>query len=142
MNLLTLDIGGTAMKSGLFQDGILTDCQEQPSRGKEGIGAVSEVILKTIAEAHAHSPLDGVGISMTGQISPGDGQIIFATDSIPGATGFPLGETIRQQVSFPVSIDNDVNCAARGRGLFWQRKKLPQFSLPDLRNRDRRRHCH
>lgn len=127
MNLLTLDIGGTAMKSGLFQDGILTDCQEQPSRGKEGIGAVSEVILKTIAEAHAHSPLDGVGISMTGQISPGDGQIIFATDSIPGATGFPLGETIRQQVSFPVSIDNDVNCAAVGEGYFGSGKNFRNF---------------
>ena len=38
-----------------------------------------------------------------------------------------MGETIRQQVSFPVSIDNDVNCAAVGEGYFGSGKNFRNF---------------
>ncbi len=127
MNILALDIGGTAIKSGLFLDGILTDCQERPSRGKEGIQAISASILDIIASVHTRFPLDGVGVSMTGQISPEDGRIIFATDSIPFATGYPLGDALRQLFPFPIAIDNDVNCAAVGEGYFGSGKKFRNF---------------
>lgn len=118
MNILALDIGGTAIKSGLFENGTLTVQKETPSNGKLGASALIDAISSLIQEAIVNHPIERIGISITGQVSPQDGSIIFATDSIPGFTGTPLKEILFKRHGIPLTVDNDVNCAALGEGFY------------------------
>lgn len=123
MKILALDIGGTAIKSGLFCDGQLTAFEEFPTEAKQGAAAM----MKRICDYIRDKAPDTVGISTSGQVDPTDGSIAFATDAMPGYTGFPVKQYIHEQTGLPVSVENDVNSAAIGEAHFGAAKGLDHF---------------
>ena len=123
MNILSLDIGGTAVKSGMFSDGQLTFFEEFPTGAKDGAQSMVDRICAYIREKNP----DAVGISTSGQVNPKEGSIAFATDAMPGYTGFPLREYVSTQTGLPVAVDNDVNCAAIGEAHFGAAKGINDF---------------
>lgn len=123
MNILALDIGGTAVKSGMFADGQLTFFEEFPTGAENGAQSMVDRICAYIREKSPHA----VGISTSGQVNPKEGSIAFATDAMPGYTGFPLREYVSTQTGLPVAVDNDVNCAAIGEAHFGAAKGIRDF---------------
>ena len=123
MNILALDIGGTAIKSGLFCDGVLTAFEEFPTEAKQG----ADVMMKRVCDYIRSKAPDAVGISTSGQVDPTDGSIAFATDAMPGYTGFPVKQYLHEQTGLPVSVVNDVNSAAIGEAHFGAAKGLSDF---------------
>lgn len=123
MKILALDIGGTAVKSGMFCDGRLTSFEEFPTQADLG----AAVMMKNILDYILKQAPDAVGISTSGQVDPTDGSIAFATDAMPGYTGFPVKQYIHDHTGLPVSVENDVNSAAIGEAHFGAAKGISDF---------------
>lgn len=84
MKILVFDIGGTAIKYGICQNGHLEETRECPTEAFKG----GPHILNTICSlAKQHLPFDAIGISTAGQVNPEEGSIIYANSNIPDYTG-------------------------------------------------------
>ena len=127
MATMVLDIGGTAIKSGLYTDGTLTDTQETPTEASRGSDFVVQRIKEIITSYRQHSSFDRIGISTAGQVDPVRGQIIYANENIPGYTGTRLGELMKQEFQVPTAVENDVNAAAIGEFAFGAGKDHKNF---------------
>ena len=97
MTTIVLDIGGTAIKSGLYIDGTLTDLKETPTEASRGGAHVTARAKEIIATYQQHTPFERIGISTAGQVDPVRGQIIYANENIPGYTGTKLKEILEEK---------------------------------------------
>lgn len=127
MTTIVLDIGGTAIKSGLYIGGTLTDLKETPTEASQGGAHVTARAKEIIATYQQHTPFERIGISTAGQVDPVRGQIIYANENIPGYTGTKLKEILEQEFHVPVAVENDVNAAAIGESVFGAGKNRSNF---------------
>ena len=127
MTTIVLDIGGTAIKSGLYTDGELSELRETPTEAKQGGEHVVNRVKNIIAEYKKISAFQRIGISTAGQVNPLEGSIIYANENIPGYTGTRLKEIMEQEFQVPVAVENDVNAAAIGELVFGAGKDISNF---------------
>ena len=127
MAIMVLDIGGTAIKSGLYIDGELTDIRETPTEAQKGKAHVVNRAKEIITDYQQHSAFERIGISTAGQVDPVRGEIIYANENIPGYTGTKLKEIMEQQFHVPACVENDVNAAAIGESVFGAGKGYKEF---------------
>lgn len=124
MKILVFDIGGTAIKYGICQNGKLLETNECPTEAYKG----GPHILQTICELAEHSlPFDAIGISTAGQVNPQEGSIIYANSNIPDYTGTQFQEILQERFHVPVAVENDVNSAALGEAIFGAGKGKSSF---------------
>ena len=110
MNIFALDIGGTSIKYGLFENEELVFRRETPTNASSG----GEVLFETIVKLIKGNSADAIGISTAGQVNADSGEIIFATDTLPGWKGMKLKKRLEAMLSVPVAVENDGNAAALG----------------------------
>jgi len=127
MKTMVLDIGGTAIKSGLYADGKLFEIREIPTEAKLGGGHVVNRAKELIADYRRHCSFQRIGISTAGQVDPLLGKIIYANENIPGYTGTMLRDIMEQEFHVPAAVENDVNAAALGEAAFGSGKGLTDF---------------
>ncbi len=127
MLTLAIDIGGTSLKCGLFEDGELTFQKEYDHTGRDGVSFLLSRLLAVIKDLSAGKAVEAVGLSVSGQIDSKNGTVLFATDALPGFTGTPIREIVENAVHLPVFAANDVNCAALGEALFGAGKDFSDF---------------
>ncbi len=111
LKIAVMDIGGTSIKSGIFQNGSLIDIQENDTNASFGgqyIISRAKEILKNYGD------IAGIGISTAGQVDFAKGKIRYANQNIPGYTGMRIKEIMEQEFGVPVAVENDVNSAAVG----------------------------
>ncbi len=118
MITMVLDIGGTAIKSGVCVDGTLTDIKETPTEANQGGPHVTARIKDIISKYRQRHSFEDIGISTAGQVNPVLGQIIYANENIPGYTGTKLKDILEEEFHLPVYVENDVNAAAIGESVF------------------------
>lgn len=120
MKTMVLDIGGTALKSAVFnsETNTLEDIRECPSEGRLGGAHIVELVVRTIHEYAQTADFSTIGISTAGQVDPEDGRIIYANQNVPGYTGIGLGSIVHQEFHVPAYVENDVNAAAIGEAYF------------------------
>lgn len=119
MNLCAFDIGGTSIKFGILTDnGDILFKSNMDTEAKNGGLFIIEKVISKVKELKKSYELDGVAISTAGQIDSNKGYVVYATDSIPGYTGVRIKDIIEEAVNLPVTVDNDVNCAALGE--YWK----------------------
>lgn len=111
MRIAVLDIGGTAVKYGIWNGRKLYGESEQPSEAKSGGRALMKRVCGIL---EGLAPFDAVGISTAGQVNAETGSIIFANDNIPGYTGTKVKKILERKFGVPAAVENDVNCAALG----------------------------
>lgn len=115
---MTLDVGGTAVKSGVYCDGTLEDIREYPTEAEKGGGHVVALIETIIKEYENRHVFTGIGISTAGQVDSVKGRIIYANDNIPGYTGMEIKSIIESRFGKPAAVINDVNAAALGEARY------------------------
>ena len=129
MKICVLDIGATAIKSGIittteqYSDWTLTDKKETPSEAFRGGPHLIETAKSIIAE---YSGYDCIGISTAGQVDSEQGIIRFANKNIPDYTGMKIKEIFQGTFNVPVTVENDVNAAALGEAIFGAGKNAKQ----------------
>ncbi len=127
MVTMVLDIGGTAIKSGLYEDNTLSHIRETATEAKQGAVHVVDLVRKLIAEYQNISTFDRIGISTAGQVDPVKGSIIYANENIPGYTGTQLKDIMEKEFGVPTAVENDVNAAAIGEAAFGAGRKHADF---------------
>lgn len=111
MCILSVDIGGTNTKWGIFEKQILKDSGQFESRASLGGRHLIERLCEKIPEILQDYPLEGITISSAGTIDSDKGIVLQASETIPGYQGMPVKEMMESAFHVPVYIENDVNCA-------------------------------
>ena len=124
MKILTLDVGGTAIKYALMNNGNIESPGEMPSEAKKG----GPVLLKNIEKIiDSYSDYEAIGISTTGQVDSNSGSIIYANENVPNYTGMKLKDILEEKYKKPVFVENDVNAAAIGEAYYGAAKDEKDF---------------
>ena len=122
--IVTLDIGGTNIKVGIFKDEVLVQEAEIPTRAKQG---AKTVIDRCITFIKQYMPCDGIGISTCGQVNNNDGSIHYANENLPGYTGMQVKKIFENEFHVKVTVENDVYAAARGENQYGAGKGYKDF---------------
>ena len=116
MKILAFDIGGTEIKYAFCDENFnLTEKRSIPTNAREGGKRIIERVIEIIKGCDG---IDRVGISTAGQVDSVKGEIVFATETIPGYTGVKIKELVEKETGIPTAVENDVNSAALGEGVF------------------------
>ncbi|MDE7068420.1 MAG: hypothetical protein K2O83_12350, partial [Schaedlerella arabinosiphila] len=97
MKTAVLDIGGTAIKSGIWDGkeiGMFREWETKASQGGKLLMERAKAILGTLGT------FDAIGISTAGQVDTSAGKIHYANDNIPGYTGTPVKDILEQVKTF------------------------------------------
>lgn len=118
MKSMVLDIGGTAIKSAICEDGVLSDIRETPTKASLGGLHVVTRVQAIICDYQDKYTFDQIGICSAGLVNPLDGSIIFSNQNIPGYTGTKVKELLENYFHLPVFVQNDGNCTAIAEASF------------------------
>ncbi|ARK29850.1 ROK family protein [Halalkalibacter krulwichiae] len=117
MNFAAIDIGGTTIKYALVTEhGEISEKAAVPTP-KTGKKAMVDQLVEICKRLDARKKIDAVAISSAGQINSQTGEVIFATDAIPEYAGLNIIEELESRLNKPVTVENDVHCAALGE--YW-----------------------
>lgn len=124
MKIVSLDIGGTSIKSGIWTGQAMEQVREQETNAGQGGAYVIERAKKIL---HSYGDFDAIGISTAGQVNSKEGYIRYANENIPGYTGTRIRNILIEEFGVPVAVENDVNAAAIGEGQMGAGKEYRDF---------------
>ena len=124
MRIAALDIGGTSIKSGIWDGKQTLELKEWDTNASRG-GAC--LMARAVAILHTYGDFDAIGISTAGQVDSEQGSIYYANDNIPGYTGTKIQDILEAEFGVPVAVENDVNAAALGELYFGAAKGAENF---------------
>lgn len=111
MKTAVIDIGGTSIKSGIWEEEELRGLKVTDTDARLGGSAVMQ---KVISILESYGEFQAAGISTAGQVDARSGTILYANENIPGYTGMRVREMLEEKFHVPVAVQNDVNSAAIG----------------------------
>ena len=115
MAIVAFDIGGTSVKYGLWENGLLRNkgSFSTPSTWLEMKGKIKKIYDEFSKEV----TITAAGFSFPGSVSPEEG-VIYGISAIPYIHHFPIQAELERALKVPVRIENDANCAALAE--LWQ----------------------
>ena len=124
MRIAAVDIGGTAIKVGIWNGKEISEFKEFDTLAYEGGSNITKRVINILKD---YGNFDAVGISTAGQVNIRDGSIYYANENLPDYTGLKVKDLFEKEFGVPVFVDNDVNCAAYGELNFGAAKGLSDF---------------
>ncbi|MGG1619653.1 ROK family protein [Paenibacillus sp. NRS-1782] len=126
--VIGIDIGGTSVKAAVVeQDGSVLDeirLDTDASRGRDWVlSRVSEAVerlkcsLRDISTIGIND-IGALGIATAGRVNVESGEVVYATDNLPGWQGTHLVTWARENLVLRAVADNDANAALLGEA--WQ----------------------
>lgn len=110
--LLAIDIGGSSVKAGIWEQEQLT---ELPSFATPKTWEEMKAYLKSLVEDYEIT--EGVAISAPGAVDADEG-VIYGVSAVAYLHRFPIKKELAAFLGMPVSFQNDANCAALAE--IWQ----------------------
>ena len=89
MKTMVLDIGGTAIKSAVAENGVLSDIRETPTQASLGGEHVMALAKEIIASYKEHWDFARIGISTAGQVDPEKAASYTPTTTVPAIRELP-----------------------------------------------------
>lgn len=109
MKILALDVGGTNLKFGVFDENLKTEKSgEIPSEAKAGAEKLLENIFSVCESVR---DFDLLGVSTAGMVAQ-DGSIAYANENIPRYTGVKLREILQNRFGVDTFVLNDIAAGA------------------------------
>lgn len=114
-----IDLGATKTALAIVSDTGTVLYSETVSTFKDGDGAALAEATAEHAERMVHAArarqftVAGIGIGSAGVIGR-EGEVITAANALPGWSGTPLGDIVREKTQLPVQVVNDVRAHALG----------------------------
>lgn len=114
MELIGVDLGGTAIKLGRFDgSGACLAELECPTPRPALPGAVSTALVEAITAVDPEGRADRVGIGLPGPMDR-SGRVARVSINLPGWHDVPLAAWLEPQLGRRVILANDANCALLG----------------------------
>lgn len=114
-NIACFDIGGTFIKYGMVsEEGKILHKGKFESPKMDCKNTIPSKLIEKIKEMQEKYEIYAVGISTPGNVDSKKGEVIFASDNLPGYTGAKLSEKIKSETNLNCYVENDVNAAALG----------------------------
>ena len=115
--ILSIDIGGTAVKMGLVDHSGVIHARHEASVNFDRYR--TPILTTVLREAKAflqreNAVIEGIGVSATGQVDDRKGIVIGTNGSIPGYEGAPIKADLEAAFGVPAHVLNDANAAALG----------------------------
>lgn len=126
MKILSIDVGGTAIKYGLTDENFnVLEFHEISTEARLGGPHVMQQLLNIVGRYRGE--IACVGVSTAGQVDPAEGTILFADNAVPRYTGTEIKKNIREKYNISVSVENDVNAAATAEAAFGNGRGCSDF---------------
>jgi glucokinase len=123
--VLGIDIGGTYLKIGRVENGIIVkqtfNSVDSKATQEETLFSLFELIDKSM-----NSDVTAIGIGVPAVVDPITG-IVYDVQNIPSWKEVALKEIIEQRYNLPVYLNNDANCFALGEKIFGKGKDYKNF---------------
>lgn len=112
--ILCIDIGGTSVKYGITEEsGRFLVRGSLPTVIREkGADAFLKSLLDLSEKMGNTCQLNGIAVSMAGVVNAETGQLLRPSQYFPGLQQINLAEVLQNKTGLPVTVENDVNCAA------------------------------
>ncbi|WLD93071.1 ROK family protein [Alkalihalobacillus sp. AL-G] len=115
MNILGVDIGGTTIKGAVFtSNGEKIAQSYAPTDVNNGRDGIIASLFKVIDQLMDDVPVVSIGIGTAGRVNAASGEVVYATDNLPGWGGMKLKDLLSTRYDLPVVVDNDANTALVG----------------------------
>ena len=120
MKLACIDVGGTTIKRlcATAEKGAPVSsygCDGygfSPTGAKQGFEAIKGNIYASIEGLLAEFGCDAIAVSTAGTVDWDSGKVTYATDALPGFTGYDFRADIADRYGLPVRVVNDAAAAA------------------------------
>lgn len=113
--ILSIDIGGTAVKMGLVdRTGRIHAHHEASVCYDEYKTPILTTVIREAKRFAADVNIEGIGVSATGQVDDCSGVVIGTNGKIPGYEGSRIREELEKAFGVPTRVLNDANAAALG----------------------------
>jgi len=120
-----VDLGGTNVRAGLIENGVITSVNQALLIEKDSVQGTISQLISIIAPLIKHGTKGiGVGVPSVVDIEKG---IVFDVVNIPSWKRVELKKILETEFKIPVSINNDVNCFALGEHKYGQAKSFSSF---------------
>ncbi|MBE4940074.1 ROK family protein [Bacillus thuringiensis] len=112
---IAFDIGGTQIKYGIVSEiGRVLKRKTVATEIHLGGEQIIQKLIYVSQKIMNEHTIAGIGISTTGIVDINKGIVTGDADHISGYSTIPIIDRLQEILKVPVSIDNDVNCAAFG----------------------------
>lgn len=129
--VIGLDIGGTSVKGAIVgRDGTIFEtaiCLTRPEAGRELLLQRMEVLMYKLLSGQPDGTIHAIGIASAGRVNFGNGEVVYATENLPGWQGVQLKQWAESVFGLPTIVDNDANAALLGE--IWLGSGSPQEEL-------------
>ncbi|PWJ57741.1 glucokinase [Dyadobacter jejuensis] len=113
-----VDIGGTNIRAGLVQNGVIMVQRQLLLEQKDSLDATLAQLIGLIRPL-IQDGVDGIGIGVPSVVDVAQG-IVYHVMNIPSWEEVALREILEEEFHIPVAINNDVNCFALGEHRYGQ----------------------
>ncbi len=136
--VLAVDIGGTKIMAALFSaSGRMQAKDVRPTLADEGVNAVVErlslAIQDILKKNDVTTPqIQAISIACAGGIDTDKGIVVTPSPSLPGWSGLPLADIIKEKTGAEVYVLNDASAAALGEQRYGAGKGVKALVLISL----------
>lgn len=123
MASLTIDIGGTASKVIVFEEGSECTSYQIPTRASLGISYLKEDIFSEVEKNIKKYDVKNIGISTAGIVDSNTGRIEEVGGAFKDYVGFSWTDEIKKVFDIDAVVENDVKCAGLGEYYYGSNKK-------------------
>jgi glucokinase len=120
--IIGVDMGGTNMRAGLVENGILGQIEKTSTPAQATGEAVVETLIQLLLKLDPKSASAiGIGVPTIVDVEKG---IVYNATNIENWKEFPLKQILEERLQIPVFVNNDANCFAAGEKYFGKAKKF------------------
>ncbi|MBQ6263244.1 MAG: ROK family protein [Clostridia bacterium] len=129
MTTVSVDLGGTNVKSALIKDGVIVESFSAPSRSDAGIRETLSAVEHVIMDWKNKSDIDGIGVAFPGIVDPAKKKVVSREGKFEDAWLFDFEGWARERFDLPLILENDALAAAAGEHAFGAAKGCGDFVL-------------